>query len=210
MRSGRRRVKIRVVTDLLARRTFLRAAMAAGASWAMADLFAVEDALAWAAHQMSPDGTALEPGALTVLTPAQARTADAAISRIIPSVDGRPGAHEAGALYFVDRSLATFNAAAKPVYLRGLRDLDRDAARAVKGVKEFALLTPAQQDDLLRRIEKTPFFQALRFDAIVGTFALPTWGGNRDHVGWHMLGLEHQPAYQAPFGHYDADANPKS
>ena len=55
--------------------------------------------------------------------------------------------------------------------------------------------------------EKTPFFQTVRFDTIVGTFALPSWGGNRDYAGWHMLGLEHQPRFQAPFGEYDADAN---
>jgi hypothetical protein len=29
-----------------------------------------------------------------------------------------------------------------------------------------------QQDTLLRAIENTPFFQAARFDTIVGTFAL--------------------------------------
>ena len=62
---------------------------------------------------------------------------------------------------------------------------------------------------MLREIEKTPFFQAARFDTIVGTFALPTWGGNRDYAGWHMLGFEHQPRFQAPFGYYDADVNRK-
>ncbi len=47
----------------------------------------------------------------------------------------------------------------------------------------------------------------LRLDTIVGTFALPAYGGNRDHLGWHMLGLTHQPVYQPPFGYYDADVN---
>ena len=37
--------------DLQHRRTFLRAAMAAGAAWAAADLSQVEEALAWAAEQ---------------------------------------------------------------------------------------------------------------------------------------------------------------
>ena len=62
---------------------------------------------------------------------------------------------------------------------------------------------------MLRDIEQTPFFQAARFDTIVGTFALPTWGGNRDYAGWHMLGLEHQPAFQPPFGYYDAEIEPR-
>ena len=73
--------------------------------------------------------------------------------------------------------------------------------------RPFASLTAAQQDDLLREIEKTPFFQAVWFDTIVGTFGLPTWGGNRDYAGWHLLGFEHQPSYQPPFGYYDADIN---
>jgi hypothetical protein len=38
----------------------------------------------------------------------------------------------------------------------------------------------------------------------VGTFALPSWGGNRDYMGWHLLGFEHQMTFQAPFGYYDA------
>jgi len=47
----------------------------------------------------------------------------------------------------------------------------------------------------------------MRFDTIVGTFALPTWGGNTDHRGWQMIGFEHLPRFQAPFGFYDADIN---
>ncbi len=75
------------------------------------------------------------------------------------------------------------------------------------GGASFAALTPAQQDELLREIEQTPFFQAVRFDTLVGTFALPSWGGNRDFAGWRLLGVEHQPFFQAPFGYYDANAN---
>jgi len=82
----------------------------------------------------------------------------------------------------------------------------RRAAAKAPGAP-FASLTAAQQDDLLREIEKTPFFQAVWFDTIVGTFGLPTWGGNRDYAGWHLLGFEHQPSYQPPFGYYDADIN---
>ena len=47
----------------------------------------------------------------------------------------------------------------------------------------------------------------MRFDTLVGTFALPSWGGNRDFAGWRLLGVEHQPFFQAPFGYYDANPN---
>jgi gluconate 2-dehydrogenase gamma chain len=175
----------------------------AGAAWAAADLLEVEDALAWAGQQ--PAATR----ATSALTSAQSLVIEAAASRIIPAVDGRPGAGEAGAVHFIDRALATFNAAQKPVYAEGISDLNRRAAAKMPGTQSFASLAAPQQDEVLREIEQTPFFQALRFDTIIGTFALPAWGGNRDYAGWHMLGFEHQPRFQAPFGFYDADANRK-
>ena len=147
---------------------------AAGVAWAAADLVDLEEALAYAGLQVS--GARRD---FTALTRPQAEVLDAMTARIIPAVDGRPGAREAGAIYFIDRALATFNAA----------------------------LSNAQQDEVLREVEQTPFFQAMRFDTIVGTFALPAWGGNTDHLGWQMIGFEHLPRFQAPFGFYAAGIN---
>lgn len=222
--------------DLQHRRTFLRAAMAAGAAWAAADLSQVEGALAWAGEQAGARGghagaTSATSDASTfkALTKAQADVVEAVAARILPAVDGRPGAREAGAIHFIDRALATFNAAQKALYVDGVADLNRRAAAkwtaampaaAAPGATapaaavasnaaspSFASLTPAQQDELLREIEQTPFFQNARFDTLVGTFALPSWGGNRDFAGWRLIGVEHQPFFQAPFGYYDANAN---
>ena len=190
--------------DLHSRRAFLRAAVAAGAAWSAADLLPIESALAWSAEQAAAN----KSGGFTALSAGEAETVDALSSRIIPSVDKRPGAHEAGVVYFVDRALATFNAGQKKMYAEGLQDLNRRAADMFKATA-FSKLTAVQQDEVIRAIEKTPFFQAVRFDTIVGTFALPTWGGNRDHAGWHMIGLEHQPRFQPPFGAYDVEANPR-
>jgi len=188
------------------RRAFLRAAIAAGAAWATADLLHVEEALAFASQR----ATATAATQTTALTPEDATVIDALCSRIIPSVDGRPGARDVGAVHFIDRALATFNASQRPMYVAGAADLNRRARATVSGAASFAALTPAQQDEVIREIEATPFFQAVRVDTIVGTFALPSWGGNRDYMGWHLLGLEHQMTFQAPFGYYDADANRKS
>jgi gluconate 2-dehydrogenase gamma chain len=199
--------------DLHHRRMFLRAAMAAGAAWAAADLSQVEEALAWAEQSVRGGHAAANTSGasgFTVLTKAQADVVEAMTARILPAVDGRPGAREAGAIHFIDRALATFNSAQKPLYVEGVADLDRRAA-AVAGAAagagaSFAALTADQQDGLLRAIEQTPFFQTVRFDTLVGTFALPSWGGNRDFAGWRLLGVEHQPFFQAPFGYYDANA----
>lgn len=189
------------MSNLEDRRAFLRAASAAGVAWAAGDLLQVEAALAWAAQQVQTGAA----GNLEAFTRSEAEVIDALTSRILPSVDGRPGAREAGVLYFIDRALATFNASQKKLYADGIADLDRRAARKQMGAANFAALTPGQQDDVLRAVEKTPFFQAARFDTICGAFALPTWGGNRDHAGWRVIGLTHQPAFQPPFGYYDAE-----
>lgn len=94
------------MTDLTDRRTFLRAAVAAGA-WAAASLVDIEDALAFASQQASAAPAAQS----SALTAAQSEVVAAVASRILPAVDGRPGAREVGASYFIDRALATFNAA---------------------------------------------------------------------------------------------------
>jgi gluconate 2-dehydrogenase gamma chain len=188
--------------DLHNRRAFLRAAAAAGAAWSAADLLSVEEALAWSAEQAA----AKTSGGFDALSAGEAETIVALSSRIIPSVDKRPGAREAGVVFFVDRALATFNTGQRKLYADGLQDLNQRAAEMFK-VTAFSNLTVAQQDEVIRAIEKTPFFLAVRFDTIVGTFALPTWGGNRDYAGWHLIGLDHQPRFQPPFGAYDVEAN---
>jgi gluconate 2-dehydrogenase gamma chain len=188
--------------DLHNRRAFLRAVTAAGVAWAAADLVEVDHAIARAA-QHAAGGTS---PAMTSLTRTQADTISAAAARILPSVDGRPGARDAGVVYFIDKALSTFNAGQKQAYVDGITDLNRRAAARTRGA-DFVALDAAEQDEILREIEKTPFFAGLRFDTIVGMFALPSWGGNRDYAGWHLIGFEHQPRFQAPFGYYDADVN---
>jgi gluconate 2-dehydrogenase gamma chain len=192
--------------DLHNRRAFLQAAAAAGAAWAVADLTHVEDALAWAARQAAGSN----PAKLSALTPDQAEVIEAAAARILPSVDGRPGAREAGVINFIDRSLSTFNAAQKSLYADGVRNLNSRAAAKWSGTQNFAALTAEQQDELLHAIEKTPFFQAVRFDTIAGMFALPSWGGNREFMGWHLIGMTHQARFDPPFGSYDTEFNKRS
>ena len=103
------------------RRSFLQLALSAGAAWAVADLSQVEEALAWAAQPHAPGAAARE---LTVLSALDATVVDAMTSRILPATDGRPGAHEAGVVYFIDRALATFNASQKQLYADGIKELN--------------------------------------------------------------------------------------
>lgn len=124
-------------------------------------------------------------------------------ARIIPT-DATPGATEAGAIYFIDNVLGTSRAEVlEPVRL-GLRSLDT-SARSTYKASSFRSLEPAQQDALLTAIETTPFFNTMRYLTIAGTFSLAEYGGNRDGVGWGLLGFEMRHMWQPPFGFYDED-----
>jgi gluconate 2-dehydrogenase gamma chain len=139
---------------------------------------------------------------LTALTPSEAAELGAIAARIIPS-DDTPGATEAGAIVFIDRVLGGSRAEFLPRVREGLGSL-LESAKAAHGTA-FSALTAPQQDTLLRQIETSPFFALLRYLTICGTFALPDYGGNRNHVGWNLVGFDHRHAWQPPFGFYDAD-----
>jgi gluconate 2-dehydrogenase gamma chain len=72
-------------------------------------------------------------------------------------------------------------------------------------VASFYLLNEEQQDQLLRQIETSEFFNTIRFLTVAGMFSSPEYGGNRDKVGFELLGFTDQHAWQPPFGFYDAD-----
>ena len=38
-----------------------------------------------------------------------------------------------------------------------------------------------------------------------GMFANPEYGGNRDKIGWKLIGFDDRFFWQAPFGYYDRD-----
>jgi gluconate 2-dehydrogenase gamma chain len=49
----------------------------------------------------------------------------------------------------------------------------------------------------------------VHFLTVAGMFALPGYGGNRDKLGWALLGFEDHHAWQPPFGYYDAAYTPE-
>lgn len=185
----------------ISRRSLLASAAGVGAAWLTLDLALIEDALAHAAQavRQSP------PPPFRTLTPDEAAELSAVASRIMPTTE-TPGATEAGVIYFIDRALGSEQKSALPMLRAGIADLKRRAARRKPGTKSFAALAAADQDAILLDIEKGAFFQSMRWATMVGMFGDPAHGGNRDHVGWKLIGFEHRPSYKAPFGHYDADA----
>lgn len=143
---------------------------------------------------------------LVHFTPAQAAQVEAITARIIPS-DGTPGAREAGAMYFIDKSLAGFGKTEAPLVADGLKALGEATAKKHGSTATFAALTAEQQDAMLRDIEKTPFFGFMRYATLAGFLSLPKYGGNKDYVGWKFIGQELAMEHKPPFGWYDRPEN---
>lgn len=183
------------------RREFLTTSAALlGGSWLSMQLPMLGDLAAWAR------AAAAQGEPFTILTPAEARTMEAFAAQIIPSDSSSPGAKEAGAIWFIDRALGKgyFPEFREPIKA-GIADLDARARRRRKAVSGFADLATADQIRVMRQIEETPFFFMGRMLSVMGVLADPSHGGNRDHAGEKILGIEHKPAYQPPFGWYDAE-----
>lgn len=138
---------------------------------------------------------------LRFFTEAEARVVTAASERIFPADDSGPGAREAGVVIYIDRQLAgpygrdQFRYT-KPPWIQSVlehgyqgeatpREIYRTAIAALEG---FAALPPAQQDEKLRAIETTTFFQMLRSHTLEGMFCDPHHGGNANMIGWQLIG----------------------
>lgn len=138
------------------------------------------------------------------LSATEAADIDAVTAQIIPT-DDTPGAREAGVVYFIDAALATFFAQVASDYRAQLAEFQSAFRQQYPGVASFAALTSEQQVEYLRGVDRTPFFETTRLLTLLGMFALPGYGGNRDAVGWKLIGFEDRHVFQPPFGHYDRD-----
>jgi gluconate 2-dehydrogenase gamma chain len=156
-----------------------------------------------------------------VLTPEQAKEVAAIAARIIPT-DELPGATEAGVVYFIDRALKTFASDALPQYQSGLVDVNRTTTQMFPGVNSFSAATPEQQDKVLtelsatqlprtgsRRRNQAPaasrFLPTIWYHTVCGFLIDPEGGGNRDFVGWKVIGRDPAHSFSPPFGYYDKD-----
>jgi len=191
------------------RREFLmRAAVGAGAA-ASAGL--VPDAIAQNHDQM--EGGASAPGQQhpsggehgAFFNHADAATIAAFTERIMPSAPDKPGAREADVLNYIDLALAGAYSELQDFYRRGLASLDSYCRSTYK--ESFVHLAPDKQDEVITALEADKatgftfptareFFSILRTHTMEGMFADPLYGGNRDFVGWRLVGF---PGAQAIF-----------
>jgi gluconate 2-dehydrogenase gamma chain len=131
---------------------------------------------------------------------------EAIAARILPTTD-TPGAVEAGAVNYIVEALAGPYHPLLSCYRRGLRQVDQ-YAQATQG-QPFLNLAESRQDALLAELETgaaaqvteaTFFFELVRGHVLEGVFGEPSYGGNRDLVGWRLVGFPgHQFGYSDPY-----------
>jgi gluconate 2-dehydrogenase gamma chain len=172
--------------------------------------------------------TATAQPAETVLAPAQMKTLEAFIERLIPRDQLGPSAAEAGAQHYIDRALAGPNAAEKQSFLDGLAAMDTFATNSQGAA--FADLPPEKRDAVITAMERgtaagfanaPQFFTRARRLTLEGMFGDPFHGGNRSFAGWDLIRYpgprlavspeeqrldklpspNHRSAYGAQYGH---------
>ena len=185
------------------RRAFLiGTAVGAGAA---ASAF-VPEALAQNAHQAHSGESAAAPAEPTDMSGGHGaffndddgRTIAAFCERLMPGEAGRPGATNANVLNYIDLALAGAYADHQDFYRRGVAQLN---AHCLKNYgKAFHGLTSTQQDETVSALEhgKAPeftwptaqsFFETVRTHTMEGMFADPIYGGNKDFLGWQLVGF---------------------
>lgn len=145
----------------------------------------------------------------------QARLIDAIAARILPTTE-TPGAVEAGAVFYLDRALADVYPELLPFYARGLQAVDKHAKGRFGAA--FVKLGAEQQDAVLRDFEAGrvddfakagEFFETARNHILEGVFGEPKYGGNRDMIGWWLVGFPGQQyGYPDPYINKVVDMEP--
>lgn len=181
------------------RRDFLAASgTTLGGAWLALHLPSIQAAAAYARR------AAAARSPFDILTPDEARELEAVAAQIIPT-DDTPGAREAGVVYFMDKALGTFAAQMLGPIRAGLPDLLKAAQGKQPSAAAFSALSFADQTEVLRGLEKTPFFGMVRFLTVAGMLGDPSYGGNKDRIGWKLIQYNGGHAQQPPFGYYDAN-----
>lgn len=129
----------------------------------------------------------------------EVRTVEAITSRLIPGDSLNPGAKEAGAVLFIDRSLAGFFSHLQAFYRKGIFELNNYCKEQYE--KTFSDLSPEEQDTVLSTIDGSnregqhelslleQFFEVVYEHTLEGTFGDPLYGGNKNKIGWKMIGF---------------------
>lgn len=117
------------------------------------------------------------------------------VDRLVPADENGPGALEAGSADYINRSLAQWNNEERPMLEAGLRILN-DHARSRFG-RDFPGLEDEEKDAIMMDMEAGNLadfdngpgvFNRLHRLTLEGMFCDPYYGGNRDYIGWDLIG----------------------
>lgn len=105
---------------------------------------------------------------------------EAVADTLIPP-DEFPGGAEAGVPVFLDRQLAGHYRKFQSLYREGLAAIGAD----------FTALAPEKRTERMKQIEKSHarFFATLLAHTMQGFYGDPRHGGNRDGIGYRMIGV---------------------
>jgi hypothetical protein len=160
--------------------------------------------IAAAAHHADEAASSPVPLSFSYFSPADAVEVEAICAQIVPS-GATPGAREAHAIYFMDRTLSSYFAAAAPGFSQGLADFQAKFRAAHPQTASFAAADSDTQIAFLRTVDRTPFFETTRMLTILGMFTSPKYSGNYQGAGWKLMGFVDQHAFTPPFGYYDRE-----
>jgi gluconate 2-dehydrogenase gamma chain len=178
----------------------------AGAAYAFAETLAPGK---WA---VAADGSVTMPRALKE---PEFKVVQAIAGRIVPATD-TPGAIEAGSADYIDIALANPYKPQLSRYQRAIAELEKYCG-ATFG-KSFAALAEHQQDEVLEQLDAgkiqdvnngKQFFALVRRHVMEGFFCEPHYGGNKDMIGWKLVGFPGQQyGYDDPYINKKVDIPP--
>ena len=128
---------------------------------------------------------------------AQGAAVEAVTDQIVPA-DEQPGAKWAGVVHYIDLALTGDLKDLRPAYSQGIQHLEA-LAHEISG-RTFAELQFTDLASVLEKLEHDQtqitkgligreFFELMRRHTLEGFFGEPKHGGNRDSVGWKVLGF---------------------
>jgi len=127
-----------------------------------------------------------------------AATIAAFTERLMPGAPGKPGAHDAGVVNYIDLALSGAYADLQDFYRRGVAQLDAYCRKTYN--EPFVRLQSVRQDEVITALEQgkateftwptaQEFFNIIRTHTMEGMFADPIYGGNKDFAGWRLVGF---------------------
>jgi gluconate 2-dehydrogenase gamma chain len=173
------------------------------------------------AARLEADAAAAAGEKFAVFSPEEAADVKAFAAQIFPT-DETPGANEANVVYFIDRVLDKYEPENREEFLQCVKHLNDVSAQMFPGVARFALLNIQQQEQVITKFETfkrkrradllgsifgtdTNYFEVIRSYVIAGFLCDPDNGGNKDMVGWQVIGYDGMAMHEPPFGFYDAE-----